>query len=99
MFDGIEVDMLSLGDADAIIVTKYERGKPHRILIDGGKPSSAEVVLDFMLRRNATEYWAAICTHTHNDHARGLMKIVQDKRINIANGHLNDIRYYTAAYK
>jgi hypothetical protein len=39
MFDGIEVDMLSLEDADAIIVTKYESGKPHRILIDGGNLS------------------------------------------------------------
>ena len=95
--DGIEIDMLSLGDADSIIVTKYENGKPHRILIDGGKTSDAEVVLDFMLRRKATEYWATICTHTHNDHARGLIKIAQDKRISIQNAYMNDLRYYISA--
>jgi hypothetical protein len=62
MFNGIEVDMLSLGDADSIIVTKYENGTPHRILIDGGRASDAEVVLDFMLKRKVTEFWAVICS-------------------------------------
>ena len=50
-----------------------------------------------MRKRNATEFWAAICTHTHNDHARGLIKIVQDKQITIHNGYMNDIRYYIGA--
>jgi beta-lactamase superfamily II metal-dependent hydrolase len=97
MFNGIEVDMLSLGDADSIIVTKYENGAPHRILIDGGKASDAEVVVDFMLKRKVTEFWAAICTHAHNDHARGLIKIVQDNRIKIHTATLNDIRHHISA--
>lgn len=92
--NGIEVDMLSLGDADSIIVTKYENGNPHRILIDGGSGKSAEIVIDFMLRRKLTEFCAAICTHAHNDHASGLVKIVQDKRIEIRNAIVNDLRYH-----
>lgn len=94
MYSGIEVDMLSLGDADSIIVTQYVSGIPHRILIDGGQESSAEVVLDFMRNRDATDFDSAVCTHAHKDHARGLIKIVQDKRITIHTAHLNDIRYY-----
>jgi len=97
VFNGIEIDMLSIGDADCLIVTKYENGTPHRILIDGGSGKSADVALDFMLKRNVTEFWAAFCTHAHNDHAKGLMKIVQDKRIKIHNAIFNDIRYYVSA--
>ena len=36
MLNGIEIDMLSLGDADCIVVTKYENSVPYRIIIDGG---------------------------------------------------------------
>lgn len=97
MFNGIEIDMLSLGDADSLIVTKYQNGTPHRILIDGGKASDAEVVLDFMLKRKATDFWAAICTHAHNDHASGLIKIVQDPRITIQTATFNDIRHHIRA--
>jgi beta-lactamase superfamily II metal-dependent hydrolase len=95
--NGIEVDMLSLGDADSIIVTKYESGNPHRILIDGGSAKSADVVIDFMLRGKVTEFFAVICTHAHNDHARGLIKIVQDKRIKFQTATFNDIRHYVGA--
>lgn len=97
IFNGIEIDMLSLGDADCLIVTKYENSFPHRILIDGGSANSAEVIIDFMLRRKATEFWAAICTHAHNDHASGLIKIVQDKRIKIQTARMNDIRNHVSA--
>lgn len=97
VFNGIEIDMLSLGDADCLIVTKYENGTPHRILIDGGSGKSADVVIDFMLRRKVTELWAAICTHAHKDHARGLVKIVQDNRIKIHTATFNDIRHYISA--
>jgi beta-lactamase superfamily II metal-dependent hydrolase len=97
MFNGVEIDMLSLGDADCIIVTKYENSFPHRILIDGGSGDSAEVILEFMSKRNCMEFWAAICTHAHNDHASGLIKIVQDKRIKIHNGLMNDIRNHIGA--
>jgi beta-lactamase superfamily II metal-dependent hydrolase len=97
VFNGIEIDMLSIGDADCLIVTKYENGMPHRVLIDGGSGKSADVAIDFMLRRKVTEFWAAICTHAHKDHARGLVKIVQDNRIKIHTATFNDIRHYISA--
>ncbi len=96
LLNGIEVDMLSLGDADCIVVTKYENSVPHRIIIDGGRGSSADVILDFLFERGWTDFWAAICTHPHNDHAAGLIKIVQNPRIKIQTAFMHDIRKHIA---
>ena len=95
--NGIEIDMLSLGDADCIVVTKYEHGNPHRILIDGGSGSSAAVILDFLFERGWTDFWAAVCTHPHNDHASGLIKIIQNARIKIQTAFMHDIRNHMSA--
>lgn len=92
LLNGIEVDMLSLGDADCIVVTKYENSVPHRIIIDGGRRSSAEVILDFLFERGWTDFWAAICTHPHSDHAAGLIKIIQNPGIKIQTAFMHDIR-------
>jgi hypothetical protein len=47
MFDGFEIDMLSLGDADCILVTQWSPfdGYPFRVLIDGGSRSHAKLIL------------------------------------------------------
>ena len=44
MFNGFEIDMLSLGDADSILVTQWrpDRLLPIRVLIDGGNTGSAD---------------------------------------------------------
>jgi hypothetical protein len=97
LFNGIEVDVLALGDADCIVVTQWAEGRPHRLLIDGGSGADAETVLDFLRSRGFTYFWAALCTHLHNDHARGLIKIVQDKTITIVNGWMHDIRNHVGA--
>ena len=44
MFEGIEIDMLSLGDADSILVTQWTAYGPFRVLIDGGSGDDAERV-------------------------------------------------------
>jgi beta-lactamase superfamily II metal-dependent hydrolase len=91
MYDGIEIDVLSLGDADCIVVTKWQASFPHRILIDGGLGSDAEIILDFLRRRNSTNFWAVICTHLHNDHASGLIKLVRSGAITFSCGLMHDI--------
>jgi beta-lactamase superfamily II metal-dependent hydrolase len=93
MYDGIEIDMLSLGDADCIVVTQYHANMgAQSVLIDGGKESDAPAILDFLRRMNKTNLWAAICSHLHNDHARGLIKIVEHPSITIQTGWMHDIR-------
>jgi len=96
MFDGLEIDMLSLGDADCIVVTHHAPFGPQRIPIDGGEDSDAPVVKEFLRSRNMTDLWAVVCSHLHKDHARGLIKLVQDKSITIHTGWMHDIRRHVS---
>jgi beta-lactamase superfamily II metal-dependent hydrolase len=96
LFDGIEVDVLSVGDADCIIVTQWNNGFPHRVLIDGGSGAGAAVILDFLLSRGYTHFGAVLCTHLHNDHARGLIRLVKDSRITFSNGWMHDIHKHVS---
>jgi hypothetical protein len=41
-FYGVEIDMLSLGDADAILVTEWSGNHVFRVLIDGGTADDAK---------------------------------------------------------
>lgn len=92
MFDGIEVDMLNLGDADSILVTQWTSFGPRRVLIDGGNGDDASVVKEFLRARNAMGLYAVVCSHSHKDHASGLVKLVRDKSIKICTGWMHDIR-------
>jgi beta-lactamase superfamily II metal-dependent hydrolase len=97
MYDGIEIDMISLGDADSILVTQWSSIGPQRILIDGGSGSDAEKVSEFLHGRGFTHLWAVVCSHLHTDHANGLIKLVQDPSISIATGWMHDIRNHLSA--
>jgi beta-lactamase superfamily II metal-dependent hydrolase len=96
-FNGIEIDMLSLGDADCIVVTEWFNSYPWRVLIDGGSGGNADVVKEFLRSRGQTNFWAVLCTHAHNDHARGLIKVIQDKSFTFSNGWMHDIRRHISA--
>jgi len=97
MFNGLEIDMLALGDADCIVVTQYTNFGPQRILIDGGNASDAPVISELLCSRGMTNFWAAVSTHQHNDHARGLIKLLQNKSITISTGWMHDVRNHVAA--
>lgn len=97
MFNGIEVDVLSLGDADSILVTQWVGFIPHRVLVDGGLAVHGGIVKEFLHSRNCTNLSAVLCTHLHNDHARGLIKVVQDRSITIHAGWMHDIRRHLGA--
>jgi beta-lactamase superfamily II metal-dependent hydrolase len=76
MYDGIEIDMLSLGNADSILVTRWSAGYAVRVLIDGGNKSDADTVLGFLRRRSITHLDHVVCSHPHDDHAGGLRDIL-----------------------
>ncbi|MGB2644650.1 MAG: hypothetical protein WBG02_13575 [Candidatus Acidiferrum sp.] len=97
MYDGFEIDMLSLGDADCIVLTQWTQYGPHRVLIDGGKAADAPMVREFLRSRNITGFWAVVCTHLHNDHARGLIKLLKDKSITVSNGWMHNIRNHVSS--
>jgi beta-lactamase superfamily II metal-dependent hydrolase len=93
MYDGIEIDMLSLGDADCIIVTQWTAHLgPQRILIDGGNASDFPVVKGFLLGKGMTDFWAVVSSHLHGDHASGLIKLVQDPSFKIRTAWMHDVR-------
>jgi len=96
-FDGIEIDMLSLGDADSILVTAWAGTNVWRVLIDGGCASDAKAVRDFLQSRNAISLFAVVCTHMHSDHARGLIELLKDRSITILTGWMHDMRNHASA--
>ncbi len=97
LFDGIEVDVLSVGDADAIVVTQWTNAfGPFRVLIDGGSTSDAETVLAFLHSRGFTNLYAVVCTHPHIDHAGGLIEVAKDRSITISTAWMHDIRNHVS---
>jgi len=93
MFNGFEIDMVSLGDADCLIVTEWNpQWGMGRILIDGGSRSDAKVVKSFLLERGYKYFYSVVCTHAHNDHAAGLIELVKDPAFTFSNGWMHDIR-------
>jgi beta-lactamase superfamily II metal-dependent hydrolase len=78
MYDGVEVDMLSLGDADCILVTFWNGFTTHRVLIDGGNKGDAAKVRDFLASRGITYIDDVLVTHLHDDHSGGLLELLPD---------------------
>ena len=97
IFNGIEIDMLSLGDADSILVTGRYGTSVWRVLIDGGSAKDAKTVRDFLRSQNVTSLYAVVCTHLHNDHARGLIELVKDKTLSITFGWMHDMQRHASA--
>lgn len=93
---GIEIDMLSLGDADAILVTEWWGNFVCRVLIDGGCASDTKIVREFLRGRGVTSLYAVVCTHMHNDHARGLIELLKDKTLSITFGWMHDMRKHAS---
>jgi glyoxylase-like metal-dependent hydrolase (beta-lactamase superfamily II) len=96
-YNGIEVDILSIGDADCTIVTRWVNSVPHRVLIDGGSGGDAEIIADFLLRRDYTYFWSLVCSHLHNDHAAGLIKLVRNPALTFSNAWMHDITKHVSA--
>jgi beta-lactamase superfamily II metal-dependent hydrolase len=75
-YRGLEIDMFNLGDADSILVTHWNAGLPIRVLIDGGEASHYEQILEFLKGRGIKYLYHIVCSHPHDDHAAGLIGIV-----------------------
>jgi beta-lactamase superfamily II metal-dependent hydrolase len=76
LYNGLEIDMLSVGDGDCLLVTSWSLGSPTRVLIDGGNASNFPLVARWLLSRGIRYLDHAVCTHAHDDHARGLIKLL-----------------------
>lgn len=80
-YDGLEIEMLCVGKADCLLLTKWDQSSPSptRVLIDGGKKGSVKRVRSFLVGRGATYIDHVVCSHPHGDHAGGLVELVKDE--------------------
>jgi len=98
MMDGFEIDMLSLGDADCVLVTGWQGNTGTRILIDGGNKTDYKLVRAFLKQRGVFFINAVVSTHHHGDHSGGLLSLLADAEFIIGNvyahnpyGHVNQV--------
>ncbi len=77
-YNGLEIDMLNVGCADAILVTRWTNGIPNRVLVDGGNKSDYDdTVKPFLKSLGIDRLDAVVCSHPHDDHAAGLLELVK----------------------
>lgn len=82
-YNGIGIDMLSLGNADCILVTRWYDGVAERVLIDGGDKSSASTVRSFLRKQGISHIDHVVCSHYHDDHAAGLVELFKDESLQV----------------
>ena len=83
--DGLEIDMLSVKDADCVLVTRWysDRAAPKRVLIDGGHKEDAEIIGAFLTQRKIDRLSHVVCTHPHDDHSGGLIELLKDHDLKV----------------
>lgn len=96
-YNGIEIFFQDLGDADSIFVRHWDQGQCTNILIDGGYRKDCEQVVSFLCERaresGDIRIHHLVCSHCHDDHAGGLVKLVKDYPwIPVLNGWVHDTR-------
>jgi len=83
IYNGFEIDMLSLGNADCFLATHWLNGTATRVLIDGGDACYASTVLAFLKERGVSYLDHIVCSHPHDDHGAGLIEVVSSKNIRL----------------
>lgn len=89
-YNGLEIDVISLGDADSILVTRWSGTIPTVVLVDGGNSSDGQKVLQFLRNRGVKYIHHIVCSHPHEDHAAGLIDVVNNIPFGQAWMHLPD---------
>ncbi|MGO9126086.1 MAG: ComEC/Rec2 family competence protein [Terriglobales bacterium] len=81
MYNGIEIDMLSLGDADCILVSFWSGLSVYRVLIDGGNKGDAPAIRAFLRGLGISSVDELLSTHLHDDHSGGLIELLADETL------------------
>jgi len=89
MCDGLEIDMLSVGNADALPITLWHGTYATRVLVDGGNAGSYDTVRSFLDSLGINYIDHVVCTHPHDDHAAGLVKLVEDTTLSFGQGWMH----------
>ncbi len=71
--DGLYVHYIDVGQGDAELVCS----NGEYMLVDGGEPSAADTLTDYLSALGVTRLSYVICTHGHADHCGGLGAVVE----------------------
>jgi beta-lactamase superfamily II metal-dependent hydrolase len=83
MYNGIEIDMLSVGDGDCILLTRWNGLQYETVLIDGGNGGGFQKLKSFLLKRGIRHLHSVVNTHPHEDHVAGIIELLKDKEISV----------------
>ena len=81
MYNGLEIDMLSLGNADCVLVSFWSSYSVYRVLIDGGNKCDAPIVRAFLRGLQIERIDDVLSTHLHDDHSGGLIELLADETL------------------
>jgi beta-lactamase superfamily II metal-dependent hydrolase len=89
----LEIDMLGVGNADALVIRVVDGWYEHVTVIDGGNPNDGRHVVDHLKNRTWRQRAdVVICTHPDRDHIGGLFHLVQN--IPVGEVWINDPREF-----
>jgi beta-lactamase superfamily II metal-dependent hydrolase len=97
-YNGFEIFYQNLGNADSIYIRHWQNSVPTNILIDGGRKSHVEQIEKFLQERAKDSPECSsiihhlICTHSDDDHAGGLVPLVENKKFHIGKAWVHDLR-------
>lgn len=97
-YNGFEIFYQNLGNADSIYVRYWKNGVATNILIDGGRKTHVDQVEKFLDERSkdtpecSSDIHHLICTHSDDDHAGGLVPLVENKKFHIGKAWVHDLR-------
>lgn len=85
-YDGIEIFMMSIGNADCFLVIRYyPDGTQETVLADGGNKSSACDIAERLKGLGISHIDHIVNTHPHDDHASGLVELISSRAFTFGN--------------
>jgi beta-lactamase superfamily II metal-dependent hydrolase len=84
-FNGIELDIFKVDNADCILISRWINGTVCRVLVDGAHAKDVPMIKRHLVHLNACDIDHVVCSHPHSDHAEGLLELLKDNDIKIGN--------------
>lgn len=91
-YDGFEIDMLDIGEANCLLLSRWRNQDVQRILIDGGRNAHSSYVKKFLKTKRIFRLNHVVCTHSDSDHCQGLIPLVMDPEFEIEQAWVHDPR-------
>lgn len=97
-YEGYEIEMLPLGDADCILLTEWVPGQKQEkyfTLIDGGLKRNYPYIRDFLKAHEVKTIQNLVSSHPDVDHVNGLVALVEEEQFTIEHAWVHDPAQHT----